>query len=231
MSPCRDDTKSPKAHAQERPQALRIRCRGGTWLAYVGRHASRSIVSSRRPNGVGDARLRSFVRDVCRSDARIAWSPVAGSSGYKIYVRASGAQYGAGIDVGARTPDADGIVRFVLTGLNPLMTSYFAVTNYDATSTESQRSNELDVGYPDVASLLDSDGDGLTDALEDRNLNLLTDAGETNRLVADTDGDGVDDGTEVAQGQQPARRSSSAVLSPGLAAEPLLRVSTRRPPR
>jgi hypothetical protein len=44
----------------------------------------------------------------------------------------------------------------------------------------------------------DMDGDGLTDALEDRKNNGKTDPGETNYLNADSDGDGIPDGLEDA---------------------------------
>ena len=41
------------------------------------------------------------------------------------------------------------------------------------------------------------DGDGLDDAIEDRNGNSVADPGETHFLVADTDGDGLKDGEEI----------------------------------
>ena len=40
---------------------------------------------------------------------------------------------------------------------------------------------------------MDTDNDGLTDGKEDRNCNGVLDSCETNRLLADTDGDGVSD--------------------------------------
>lgn len=43
---------------------------------------------------------------------------------------------------------------------------------------------------------LDSDGDGLLDVVEDRNLNCLVDAGETDPLDPDTDDDGLTDADE-----------------------------------
>src|SRR5262249_50760500 len=49
----------------------------------------------------------------------------------------------------------------------------------------------------------DSDGDGLKDAAEDRDLDMVVDPGETDRLRADTDGDGINDGQEVANGTNP----------------------------
>src|SRR6186997_1051423 len=100
-------------------------------------------------------------------EARVAWSPVAGSSGYKIYVRENGGAFGPGTDVGARTPDGDGTIRFVLPGVNARATTSFAVTSYDGDGTESVRSNELSVPYAIAAAVIDSDDDGLTDAAED----------------------------------------------------------------
>ncbi|MFW2389791.1 MAG: hypothetical protein ACN4G0_15740 [Polyangiales bacterium] len=60
---------------------------------------------------------------------------------------------------------------------------------------------------PDEApnpTLLDSDGDGLTDAEEDLNGNRRRDHGETDPYITDTDGDGVDDGEERRRGTDPA---------------------------
>lgn len=144
-----------------------------------------------------------FVAPVGAYDAQVAWSPVAGSSGYKLYVRENGGAYGAGTDVSAPTPDGDGVIRFVLTGLNRRATTYFTVTSYTGPQTESGRSNELSIGYAAAAAVIDTDGDGLTDAREDTNLDGIVDAWETDPEIADTDGDTVSDGIEVAQGSNP----------------------------
>lgn len=135
-------------------------------------------------------------------DARVAWSPVAGSTGYTIYVRAAGQSYGSGVDVGAPAPDGDGTIRHVLTGVSRQATTYFAVTSR-GTGGESPYSNEIQISYATVAAIIDSDADGLTDAQEDRDLDMVVDPGETNPLIADSDGDGVSDGVEVAQGTDP----------------------------
>lgn len=50
---------------------------------------------------------------------------------------------------------------------------------------------------------LDSDNDGLLDALEDDNCNGVVDAGESSRTNADTDGDGASDLIEEAAGTDP----------------------------
>ncbi len=54
-------------------------------------------------------------------------------------------------------------------------------------------------GIPDYLDR-DSDGDLLLDGAEDRNANCLVDPGETDRVKADTDGDGVGDLVEVTIG-------------------------------
>jgi len=76
-------------------------------------------------------------------DAELSWSPMAGMGGYKVYIRQGAQPYGAGIDVGAITPDPDGIVRYTTTGLPMDTMNYFAVTCYDASGVESGLSNEL----------------------------------------------------------------------------------------
>lgn len=130
-------------------------------------------------------------------EARITWSPVAEAIGYKIYVRQNADAYGTGMDVGALQPDADGLVRYPLRDLPLAARASFAVTTYDATGRESPRSNEFSLDYATVAPFVDSDGDGLSDAQEDVNLNRVVDAGETDPRRADSDGDGLSDGAEI----------------------------------
>ena len=62
--------------------------------------------------------------------------------------------------------------------------------------------------------LADTDGDGLWDALEDRNRDGILDADETDPRVADTDGDGAPDGAEYYLGTDP--RDDASVPGPGL---------------
>ena len=52
-------------------------------------------------------------------------------------------------------------------------------------------------------ALADTDGDGLSDGTEDANRNGIHDPGETDPLVADSDGDGQSDGAETAAGTDP----------------------------
>ena len=52
----------------------------------------------------------------------------------------------------------------------------------------------VDTNFTRVSLLLDRDGDGLADLYEDVNLNGVVDAGESDPLNPDTDGDGVPDG-------------------------------------
>lgn len=136
--------------------------------------------------------------------ARLTWLPVADSAGYRLYLRENGGAYDAPIDLGAIAPDSDGKVRAVVDQLDETAANGFSVSSYDATHTsESPRSNEITLAYATVASVLDSDHDGLLDALEDRNLDTIVEPGETDRRRADTDGDGIVDGLEVAHGTNP----------------------------
>src|SRR5262245_48619301 len=48
------------------------------------------------------------------TQVQLAWTPVPGSAGYRVYWRPSSQPYGQGIDVGDVLPDADGIVRSVV---------------------------------------------------------------------------------------------------------------------
>ncbi|RMD82238.1 MAG: hypothetical protein D6815_09720, partial [Candidatus Dadabacteria bacterium] len=135
--------------------------------------------------------------------AELTWTAVAKAAGYFVYVRQAGDSYGPPIDAGPQAADSAGEVRYVVAGLPLGPTLYFRVSSYDATGKESEPSNELSLTYAQVAAVLDSDGDGLTNAEEDKDLDGMVDPGETNPFDPDTDGDGLDDGVERALGTNP----------------------------
>ncbi len=139
---------------------------------------------------------------------RLAWRPVSGVAGYKLYANQNGFPNPVAVDLGTPTTDTNGIMHFDYSGLLVESTNTFALASYDASGHESTQSNAITVTYAIAAGIVDSDGDGLTDAQEDRNLNLVRDAGETDRLIADTDGDGVSDGAEVSAGTDPLNPNS-----------------------
>jgi len=136
-------------------------------------------------------------------EARVSWSRVPGAAGYKIYVRQDDQPFGPGTDVGMRVPDVEGAVHYVVAALDETVTNSFAVTSYDASGSESPRSNELALTYGDAAAVIDSDRDGLADAREDRDLDGVVDTGETDPHDPDTDGDGFSDGAEASAGSDP----------------------------
>jgi hypothetical protein len=76
-----------------------------------------------------------------------------------------------------------------------------------------QEDNEND-GIGDVCDQ-DDDNDGLTDFMEDVNGNGVVDTGETDPLNADTDGDGFNDGEEVAFGTNPLDDTSYPIIADG----------------
>jgi hypothetical protein len=142
---------------------------------------------------------------------QLRWNaPTDGTvAGYHLYVRDGDAPYGPPRDV---VPDADanGAVVAVLSDLVVEQTYTFAVSAYASDGSESERSNERSIGYAQAAAVVDSDGDGLTDADEDVNLNGVQDPGETDRLNPDSDGDLVPDGVERLRGTDPLDATSPA---------------------
>jgi hypothetical protein len=152
---------------------------------------------------------------------RLSWRPVDGVSGYKIHARQNGYPDPVVIDIGQPSADASGILHYEHTGLLVESTNVFSLSSYDAARVDSAPSNELWVAYSTAATIVDSDGDGLTDAQEDKNLNLVRDAGETDRLRSDTDGDGTTDGAEIAAGTDPLNASSHPGATATLTATPV----------
>ncbi len=83
--------------------------------------------------------------------------------------------------------------------------------HYTTMSNQAKETNStVDIGFHYVATdgltsrPVDTDGDGLPDYLEDRNGNGSYNSGDiANWNAADTDSDGVEDGTELIQGRRP----------------------------
>ncbi len=133
---------------------------------------------------------------------RVRWTAGGGPgvAGYRVYFRPAGGAYGRGLDVGKPTAGPGGVLSTVVGDLDTRTDYLFAVTAVGADGAESERSNEIGIGYADVAPLLDSDHDGLSDAAEDTNLNRIVDARETDPDNPDTDGDGVGDLADTCPG-------------------------------
>jgi len=130
-------------------------------------------------------------------DVELVWTPVADAVGYIIHVRFDGGPVESPLFMGPETVDPDGTISHTATGLPLGPTASFSISSYDAQDQWSGLSNEIQVDYATVASAIDSDGDGLTDAREDQNLNQVVDPGETDPANPDSDGDGLLDGEEV----------------------------------
>lgn len=136
-------------------------------------------------------------------DAAIGWEPVTDAVGYRVDLAVDDGTAPTSRDAGAPAPSSDGLLRWAWRGLPAGPTATFTVTAYDAAGTPGATSGSLSISYAEQAVVSDSDGDGLTDAEEDANLNGTRDTGETDRLDADTDDDGASDGEEVAAGSDP----------------------------
>jgi hypothetical protein len=176
------------------------------------------------------------VRPASAVDVLLSWSRIAGAASYNVYVRYDTKAFvkttgpdGSGISStlvaealgpssarnawqaveGVGTSLSSGAVNYLVPALPVGPRIFFTVTTkVSGNTTESRHSNELSVDYAAVAGVVDSDGDGLTDAEEDANLNRKRDANETDRAKADTDLDGLSDGAEVAAGLDPLNGDS-----------------------
>lgn len=143
----------------------------------------------------------------------ISWDPdpAATTVGYRLHNAPSGQPFAPPIEVGSAS-------SYTLTGLDPARAYHAAVSAYDIFGQVSPLSVEV-VYTPAVDGVVDTDQDGLPDALEnaactsptdvdtdddgipdgieDANRNGVRDPGETGACTADTDGDRLQDGTEL----------------------------------
>lgn len=92
---------------------------------------------------VGLATMAAMPAPAAAIDARVGWRPVPGVAGYRLYTRAMGQAWGSGVDVGAPPPQADGVIRYVTSGIPIGVVNYFALTAYDSAGRASAFSNEL----------------------------------------------------------------------------------------
>ncbi len=129
--------------------------------------------------------------------ASLLFRSVPLTTGYNVYVRRYGEPYGPSLSVGAPVPGPSNLVSYVVGGLELGPTFYFKISSIDSVGAESATSNEISITYAEIARGIDSDGDGLTDAEEDVNLNGIVDPGETDPMRSDSDNDGLSDHYEV----------------------------------
>jgi hypothetical protein len=133
--------------------------------------------------------------------ARVRWQPVSGTTvaSYRVWLRTPPSTTASVREAGLPAAATDGTMTFLLDGLD-LRTEYVvSVSAKRPDGSETPRSNEVSTGYGQAAAVVDSDGDGLTDAAEDVNLNGRVDPGESDPLRADSDGDGVRDAQDDCQ--------------------------------
>jgi hypothetical protein len=133
--------------------------------------------------------------------ARVRWQPSTDPMvvGYDVFKRGLSGAYGAP-ESGQPVRAGDGTWSLVVSGLDVRTDYAFAVTASTGSGAESGLSNEVRILYGQVAPLVDSDDDGLSDAAEDANMNRAVDPGETDPDQADTDGDGIGDANDACQG-------------------------------
>jgi hypothetical protein len=195
--------------------------RGGTEITRGGREllvlASPTAWSASCYSRIPVMRLRSWVvwgcmlastamltPDAARASyaVRARWQPSAdaGVIGYRVYTRPAGGTFTRALDAGTPPPASDGTLAGVVRGLDPCTAYGVVVAAYRTDGTESAFSNEITLTYARVAPLIDPDGDGLSTAAEDKDLDCVVDAGETDPNRADTDGDGIADPRDACQG-------------------------------
>lgn len=71
---------------------------------------------------------------------QLAWDPVGGAAGYRIYVGTAPGAYSQPFGQGMNVPFG---TSASIPGLNPATTYHFAVTAYDGSGNESSYSNEV----------------------------------------------------------------------------------------
>ena len=123
-------------------------------------------------------------------------------------------------------PGAEGpvTVQVELLGMTSSLAGAF---NYETADTDGDGlSDELEDLYPCLDPTdADSDDDGITDGMEDANHNGIIDNGETDPCNLDTDGDGIQDGTELGYTTGHPTDTNPAVFrpdaDPGTTTDPL----------
>ncbi len=133
-------------------------------------------------------------------EAQLRWSETTGAVSYNVRVRYEGTLTLIPV---AGSAQGGTVLQVTVPSLPVGPQIFFSVTTLDDQGEESAESNGLSLTYAAVASVVDSDGDGLTDAEEDVDLDRSVDPGETDPRDADTDDDGVSDGLELAAGVNP----------------------------
>ena len=130
----------------------------------------------------------------------MSWTPItytSDSGGYRVFYSTTP---GGPYTLFSATADKSAS-QMEVTGLNPNATYYFVVQT--RTEPHSANQNTVDSEYSVEVSAkttgndADTDDDGLADGTEDANHNGIVDSGETDPCNVDTDGDGIQDGTEA----------------------------------
>ena len=163
------------------------------------------------------------------ADVFLEWNQntEADLAGYKIYYGYESENYTEQVDVQTAT-------SYTIFDLEDGNTYYFAVSAYDLNQNESAYSEEIAIETPSRV-VADSDGDGLDDdqenlcgtdpSLQDTDSDGIDDYceyqywgsawnqdydcdGLINIIDADSDGDGIEDGIEIAQGEDPGNAVS-----------------------
>jgi hypothetical protein len=153
--------------------------------------------------------------------ATLVWSAVPEATAYNIYVHHASGPVVGNARSRNRAPEqiertitiphrrSQGLEQSYTVGSLPLGPTVFFTVRATNSGVESNASKQRFLAYNRVATVVDSDGDGLTDAEEDKDLDGILDAGETNSLKRDTDGDGVEDGEELFdRGTDPRNRDT-----------------------